>query len=79
MVDQGDFITEHISLIHVVGRHDDRCAELATQLAYVIPDGVPTSGVETFGRLIHEDDGRAMQRTLGDLKTTDHAAGIVSY
>jgi hypothetical protein len=61
-IDDGDAVAEHLGLVHVVGREQDRAAVLA-EAAQQVPQLPPRLRVEPGRRLVEEQEvGFAGQR-----------------
>ena len=68
-----------VRLLHVMGGDEHRRFQRFLQLAHVVPDGLTRDGVETDGRLVHEQHLRPVQHALGDFEPADHAAGVAPH
>ena len=76
-MENADAVAERVRFPHDMGREQDRRAEAVTQIAHVVPHGIAGHRIETDSRLVHDEDGRAVQHALRDLEAAEHAPRVV--
>jgi hypothetical protein len=75
VIDDRDLVRELVGFLEVLRRQQDRRA-LAAQVADDLPDLVPTSRIETRGRLVEEEHARLGEQAGGEVESTSHPARV---
>ena len=75
VIDDGDAVAQAVGFVHVVRGDQDGERAAVLDLGQHLPDGDARDGIEAGGRLVEEEDLRAVHQAARDLQTAPHAAG----
>ena len=75
-VDDADAMCEFVGLREVLGREEDRHAELLVQASHFVPDGGPAHRVEAGRGFVEEEHVRVVHECRREVETPLHAARV---
>ena len=75
-VDDPDAVGEHVGLLEVLRREEDRRALLAGEARDLVPQRGARLDVEAGRRLVEEEDARVVQQREREVEAALHAAGV---
>ena len=75
-VDDADALSEDVGLFQVLGRKEDRDAEILVDAAYLFPDAVSTERIESCCRLVEEEHFGIVDEGGGEVEAALHATGV---
>ena len=79
VVDDPDAVGEHVGLLEVLGRQEDGDAVLAAPAADLLPERGAALDVEAGGRLVEEEDARAVDERERQVEPALHPARVAAH
>ena len=78
VIDDPDPVGEHVGLLEVLGREEDGDAVVLREPAHLLPQRRPALDVEAGGRLVEEEDPRAVDEREREVEPALHTAGVAA-
>ena len=78
VVDDPEVVGELVGLLEVLGGEEDGHPLVAGEMGDLVPERGPALDVEAGGRLVEEEDPRAVQQREGEVEPALHPAGVAA-
>ena len=79
MVDDADAVGEHVGLLEVLRRQEDRDAVLAREASDFVPERGAALHVEPCRRFVEEEDARPVDERHREVEPALHPAGVAAH